>query len=124
MLLDTFAWIEFFQGTQKGKGVMDILRQSKCYTSIVSIAEIVNWCIRNGLDKEYYIKVVEKNSLVLNLKKEIVILAGIMNYEQKKGIKNWEMLDSLICATSRVYKLKLLTGDSHFKHLEDVEFLK
>ncbi len=52
----------------------------KCYTSIVSIAEIVNWCARNNLDKDYYIKVIENNSFVINLKRSIVILAGRINF--------------------------------------------
>jgi len=123
MLLDTSAWIDFFQGTEKGAKVKNVLKEDKCYTSIVSIAEIVNWCEKNNIDKKYYLDVIEKSSFIINLKKDIVILAGIINYENKIKIKNWGMLDSFIYATGRIYKLKILTLDHHFKDLEGVDLV-
>ncbi len=123
MLLDTSAWIDFFEGNKGGGKVKEILENEKCYTSIVSIAEIVNWCVRNNLDKDYYIKVIENNSFVINLKKSIVILAGRINFENKKFIKNWGMLDSFIYATARIYNIKLLTSDHHFKDLQGADIL-
>jgi len=42
MLLDTSVWIEFFQGTEKSKKVEDILKTEENFTSIVTLAEVVN----------------------------------------------------------------------------------
>lgn len=123
MLLDTSVWIDFFEGNKDGDKVKEILEYEKCYTSIVSIAEIVNWCARNNLDKDYYIKVMENNSFVINLKRSIVILAGRINFENKKFIKNWGMLDSFIYTTAKIYNIKLLTSDHHFKDLQGADIL-
>ncbi len=123
MLLDTYAWVEFFLGTEKGAVVKRILEKEKCFTSIVSIAEIIHWCLRNNLEETNFINVVERLSVVLNLNKEIVVFGGKINFHNKIKIKNWGMIDSLIYSTARFYNLIVLTGDSHFKNLEGTEML-
>ena len=50
MLLDSSAWIEFFRGTDNCKKVENILTTEENFTSIVTFAEIVNWCLRNRLE--------------------------------------------------------------------------
>ena len=54
---------------------------------------------------------------------EIIVSAGKLNYERKKIVKNWGMLDSFILATAQVYDLKILTKDSHFKDLPNIQLL-
>jgi len=125
MLLDTYAWVEFFKGTNKGKEVKEILKKERCYTSIISIAELVEWCLKNNLETKIgeYIKNINKISIILNLDEEIVLLAGKINHERKKKIKGWGMIDSLISATSISYNLNILTGDIHFKDLSNAKIL-
>ena len=48
MLIDSYAWVEFFDGTQKGKRVENILKEACCYTSGVCLAEISEVCERRG----------------------------------------------------------------------------
>lgn len=123
MLLDTSAWIEFFEGSNKGERVKEVLNQNKCYTSIVSLAEITNWSLKYNRDTTFFIDTVEKLSSIINTDKVIVVSAGQLNYERKKKNKKWGMLDSFILATGMVYNLKILTKDSDFKDLEDIELL-
>lgn len=124
MLLDTSAWIEFFQGTEKGREVKESLKEEN-YTNIVTFAEMINWCLRNGLESKIssYIEGIKKGSEILDLDETIMTLAGRLNYERKKAVKNWGMLDSFILATSLLYNLKILTKDLHFKDLPNVEML-
>jgi predicted nucleic acid-binding protein len=70
-----------------------------------------------------YVEIIEKASVILNITKEIAILAGEINQERKRRVKGWGMIDSMILATATFYKLKILTGNSHFKDLENVEIL-
>ena len=123
MLLDSYAWIEFFQGSEKGEKVGKILETTKCFTSIVSISEIVEWCLRNSRDPNERINRITRLSKILNLDETIVVLAGKINFKHKKFIKDWGMIDSLVYTTTRIYSLKVLTGDEHFKNLEGVEML-
>ncbi len=123
MLIDTSAWIELFLGTGKGEIVKATINETECFTSIVTIAELTNWCIRNNLENNYYIDIIEKNSIILNLRKGIVLLSGRVNFENKRKIRNWGMLDSFIYATALVYNLQVLTADRHFKGLGNTKIL-
>ena len=125
MLLDTSAWIEFFQDTDKCQLVQNKLKNEENFTSEITFAEIVNWCLRNKLEHKIreYTEGIKNGSKILMLNESIIIYAGKLNYERKKIIKNWGMVDSLILATSLLYDLKIITKDSHFKDLENVEIL-
>lgn len=124
MLFDTSAWIEFFQGTQKGKKVRQFLKAEENFTNIVSFAEVINWCLRDKLENRInsYIEGVKKGSEIIDLDEKIITLAGRLNYERKKFVKNWGMMDSFILATL-LYDLKILTKDLQFKDLQNVEIL-
>ena len=125
MLLDTSTWIEFFRDTDNRPIVQDILKNEENFTSEITFAEIVNWCLRNNIRHKIidYIQGIKNGSQILELNEAIIISAGKINYERKKIIKNWGMVDSLILATSLLYDLKILTKDRHFKGLENVGVL-
>jgi len=125
MLFDTSAWIEFFQGTRKGKKVRQFLKVEENFTNIVSFAEVINWCLRNNLENRInsYIEGIKKGSEILDLDEKIITLAGRLNYERKMVVKNWGMMDSFILAASLLYDLKILTKDLQFKDLQNVEIL-
>src|SRR3989344_6549975 len=125
MLLDTSAWIELFQGTEKTLVVKNILEKEENFTSTITFAEVVNWCLKNSKEDKIteYIEGIKDGSTILDLNEAIIISAGKLNYERKKIVKNWGMVDSLILATSLFYDLKIITKDSHFKDLENVEIL-
>ena len=123
MLLDTSAWIEFFIGSEKGKRVKDILYKNDSYTSIVTLAEVTNWALKESRDAEFLVKAIKQLSNIIELDEDMAVLAGKLNFERKKSNKKWGMLDSFILASGSIYGLKILTKDSDFKDLSDVEML-
>jgi len=125
VLFDTSAWIEFFDGTDKSRLVEDTIKTKEIFTTEITYAEIVTWCLRNKLEHKIrdYIEGIKKGSKILELNEAIIISAGKLNYERKKVVKNWGMIDSLILSTALFYGLKILTKDSHFKGLDNVEIL-
>ena len=125
MLLDTSVWIEFFQGAEKSKRVEDILKTEENFTGIITFAEVVNWCLKNNIQDKIkdYIEGIKNGSTILGLNEPIVILAGKINYERKRIEKDWGMMDSIILATAQIYNLKVLTKDSQFNDLSNVEIL-
>jgi len=124
MLLDTYAWIELFTGSTKGKKVEEIIKsETKIFISILSLAEITVWCLRNQKNVSERLEIVKKYSEILDLSEKIVEIGGRINFEIKKKEKTFGMIDSLIYATAQIYSLKLLTGDKHFKNLDDVIML-
>lgn len=125
MLLDTSAWVELFEDTEKRETVWAALNSHKCFTSIVTLAEISNWCSKNHIEDELrpYVEGIKANSQVLDASEDIVINAGKLNYERKKAVKKWGMIDSIILATAQVYGLKVLTKDNGFRDLPNVKLL-
>ncbi len=123
MLLDTSAWVEFFIKSEKGAVVKKILEIEKCYTSIVTIAEISNWAMRENSNGSELIKFVISTTKILDLNTNIAFLAGELNFKRKKIVKKWGMIDSLIVATSLIYNLKVLTKDSYFRGLSNMQIL-
>ncbi len=125
MLLDTSAWIELFQESDKTAIVKNVLETEENFTSAITFAEIVNWCLKNNIDDKIieYIGGIKKGSKILELDETIIISAGKINYDRKKIVKNWGMIDSFILATALLYNLKILTKDFHFKDLENVKML-
>ena len=125
MLLDTSAWIELFQETDRTEMVKNVLETEENFTSAITFAEMVNWCFRNKKEDKItaYLKGIRHGSTILDLNEAIIISAGKLNYERKKVVKNWGMADSLILSTSLFYNLKILTKDNHFRDLGNVEML-
>jgi predicted nucleic acid-binding protein len=125
MLLDSSAWVEFFQGAEKWETVGNILKTEENFTSAATFAELTEWCLRNNRQDmiKDYINAVKNASRIIDLEENIIIAAGRLNYERKKTTKNWGMMDSFILATSLIYNLKILTKDSHFRDLENAEML-
>ena len=123
MLIDTYAWIEFFRGTESGIDAREVMRAERSFTSVVSIAEIAEWCLKNNLRVQEYLRAITKGSVILGLDEQTASIAGTINHERKKTIRGWGMVDSLILATAVSYDLRILTGDLHFKDLPNVRML-
>ena len=124
MILDTSAWVEFIEGTERGQEVKAVLEREENFTSIVTISEITQWCLRNGRENvAATIDEVKRISQILPLTETISIGAGKLNYERKKAGKKWGIIDSIIVATAQVYGLKILTKDYAFRDLPDARVL-
>lgn len=124
MILDTSAWVEFIEGTEKGKVVRSILEREESFTSIVTFSEIAQWCLRTGReDAAATVNEIKRISRILPLTETISTGAGKLNYERKKEGKKWGMIDSMIVATAQIYGLKILTKDYAFRDLAEVQVL-
>jgi len=119
-VIDSYAWIEYFRGTKAGEKAKELIEKDSAATSVITLAELrekyltEHW---NSFDIDINF-VTTKTSLIL-LDREISVLAGRINYENKKKIKNWGMADSIILATARKLSAKVLTSDPHFKNIKD-----
>ena len=125
MLLDTSAWVEIFEGTEKGKYASEVLRKENCFTSIVTVAETAEWCSKKGLlhKTSQFFELVKAGSRLLGVDESISRRAGELNHERKKVGKKWGMIDSIIVTTAQAYGLKILTKDYAFRDLADAEVL-
>ncbi len=121
--MDTYAWVEFFNGSEKGKRVKKLLKGKTCFSCALSFAELSEWAQREGHDAARLLETVKKLSVVIVPGEETLALAGKINFVQKKKIKGWGLADSIILTTAKINGLNVVTGDSHFKEIKGTVFL-
>src|SRR6266581_5958399 len=119
VVLDSFAWIEYFNGTNAGEKVQDFLETGLALTPAIVIAELSEKHKR--LNREFGPKYdfVKARTSVVPLEEELARVAGELNFERKKRVKGWGMADSIVLATARRSGSRIVTGDPHFRDLTE-----
>lgn len=118
-VIDTFAWIEYFSGTDRGAKAKPYIEKGDSITPSVVVAELVDKCTREGTDPAERLKFVRSKTSIAQLDYELAEAAGMMRAERASKVKGWGMIDSCILATARARGLKVVTGDSHFATFPD-----
>ena len=117
VVLDSFAWIEYFNGTSAGEKVRNLLETGGVVTPAIVVAEFSE--NHKRLNREFAPKYdfVKARTRIVPLEEELARVAGELNFERKKRVKGWGMADSIILATARRTGSRRVTGDPHFKDL-------
>ncbi len=126
MLFDTFAWIEYFEGTRLGEQVRQFLEDNPtAYTCPVVLAEVISKSTRRyGEQKTLrYLDYIRENCAIIHHTEGIGIAAGRIHAEMKKRRPTFGMADAFVLASARDRGVKVLTGDPHFQGLEDAILL-
>ena len=119
VVLDSFAWIEYFNGTSAGERVQSLLEARHAVTPAIVVAELSGKHKRLNRDFGPKYDFVKARTSVVPLEEELARVAGELNFERKKRVKGWGMADSIVLATARRSGSKIVTGDSHFKDLPE-----
>jgi predicted nucleic acid-binding protein len=116
---DSSAWIEYFAGSTKGKRVKEILEgKDPVLTPSICLLEIKNKYLQEEQDFQDRIEFICNKSSIIDINTEIALLGADMKKKHKLYT-----IDALIYATSQLCKSTLLTGDTHFKDLKNVDLL-
>ena len=114
-VIDSYAWIEYFRGTESGKRAKNYIESKEAATSGISIAELKEKYLREGW--HYFdadLLFMTSVTTIVPVGKEIAVLVGGINFERKKKVKDWGMSDSIVLATAVMASAKVVTGDPHF----------
>jgi predicted nucleic acid-binding protein len=129
IVMDSYAWIELFLGSEKGKKVIEIVSSAdEVITPDLVLAEIGRKYIREGANEKEVknrLKFIEENSIVACLDADISIEGGKAYLEllekSKKESKNKPALtDSILLALARKYSAKIVSGDKIFEGMKEV----
>mgnify|MGYP001580805479 CR=1 FL=1 len=125
IVFDTFAWVEYFNGSEIGVKVKQMLelQENEIFTSIMTIAELASALKRDDRDVEISYKIVKDLSKIYFIDLELAKEAGILHVEMRKKLKDFGMIDCLILLTARKLSAKILTGDPHFKGLKEARLI-
>lgn len=125
-VLDSWAWIEYFEGSAKAEKVKEIILDSKSevFTHCVSAAEIISKAKRTGKDTEAVWTAITSNSNIVEATLEESMRVGITHAIIKAKSKNFSLADAFVLVTARKLNAKVVTGDLDFKNLDEAILLK
>jgi predicted nucleic acid-binding protein len=124
MLLDSFAWMEYFMGTRKGEKVKRSIDDDiQLYTSPIVIAEIYSKSLRTDGNAQERTDFIMKRCAVVVLDEKIAIEAAKIHAENKIKNSDFGLADAIILASARSRNMKVLTWYPHFKNFSDAVIL-
>ncbi len=127
IIFDAYAWVEYAVDGPYASRVSGILAEyEEIYTPASVVAELRDSMLKKGIpiaSIQQIIRYAEAKSRIVDIDFEIAQLAGEINFQQKKTVTGWGMLDSFVYAVAKSRGGRVLTGDSHFRNLKDVIYL-
>ena len=125
-IVDAWAWIEYFRGTEYGAKLNDILEDptTDIYTCAITVAEIISKTARDGRDVEAAYDMLLSNSQIIKLDELISKHAGLFHCKMRQTSKDFGIADAFILAAANKLEAKIITGDPHFKGLENAIMIK
>jgi predicted nucleic acid-binding protein len=130
-IIDTYAWIEYFKASEMGKAAKEFIESESSVTPTIVISEISRKLRKDiALGNETQegrlrrLEFIRATTRIVNLDFEIAIDAGGLSEDLNVKAKSWGLADSIVLCTARSLNGKVVTGDEHFRHLDDVVFVK
>lgn len=125
-VIDTYAWVEYFAGSEGGRKVRSYVESRSCATPTIVIAELSGKLLREvrgsretGEGRSRKLDFVRSSTDVIPLDGDVATRAGELDIERKQSVKNWGLADSIVLATAREGGAQVVTGDRHFADLGD-----
>ena len=88
-------------------------------TPTIVIAELSEKYRRENLAFAEDLDFIIGKTRVVSLDTKIAQKAGALSHERRRKVRRWGLADSIVLATAREYKAKIVTGDEHFRDLAD-----
>lgn len=118
IVVDTFAWIEYFKGTKKGEKVKEYLKNNEILTPVVVLLELSYKADKENWNYEKFLNFIKHKSKIIEINEEFVLNFGNLYNKTKKKIKGIGFADIIILNTAVLNNAKVLTGDPHFSKLK------
>ena len=126
-LIDSYAWIEYFMGSEAGEKVKPIIEGlEEKLTPTICLAEVYAKTLKAESMElaENQRTFIKERSALTPLDEATAIKSAEIDITMKKKIKGWGLADSIVYATGLIKGAEIVTGDTHFKNLKNVIFIK
>jgi len=130
-VIDAYAWIEYFRASKYGEVAKKYIESEDAATPTIVVSEISRKLLREiELGNETQqgrlkrLEFIRATSQIVDLDFEIAVEAGKADLDTKKKVKGWGLADSIVLCTAKNANGKVVTGDEHFRELDDVIFIK
>jgi predicted nucleic acid-binding protein len=117
IILDSFAWFEYFAGSNQGARVREALESGeRAGTPASCVTELIRKRAREKKPYQKQIDFIERKSEIIPLDLRVAKRAGC--------ISKLHFADAIVYASALENGARVITGDKHFAGLPDVELLK
>ena len=123
ILYDTSALIDFYNGNNETVKNFFIDKATENLIPTVVIAELISKIKREGQDPFQFVKMLEKNSIVLNFNVLVAKKAGGLHSELRKNLTKISLIDCMIMVHAEIENAMIITKDHHFKHYKNAKIL-
>ncbi|MBU0894153.1 MAG: PIN domain-containing protein [Nanoarchaeota archaeon] len=123
IIFDTFAWIEFFEGTKKGKIVKDFLCENEIITPLIVFLELSYKADKEHWNFREIVNYIKHNSEIIGMNENFIFSFGKLYNKVKKNIRGISIVDVVLLHTAMLKNAKVLTGDKHFKGFKEAMIL-
>ncbi len=118
-VLDSFAWIEYLKGSDRGAAVKPYVDGGEpLYTPSICLTEVKARYLRDQRDPAPSLNFIVERSFIVPLSQEIALQAA--DERQRRGLHT---VDAIVYATGLQRKMTVVTGDHHFRNLPGVEMI-
>jgi len=128
---DTYAWIEYFRGSEKGAIVKQLLNTQEGYTPSIVLAEIARKYRREGFDTDDILKrllFIASKTEVVTIDIEISLKASeiyleLLELSKKLRLRTPSLADAIVYSIAMLKQEELVTGDKLFRNIENVIYI-
>lgn len=126
VVVDSYAWIEIFIGSDHGEKALKIIQESEeAYTPDIVLAEVARKYMREGAGEaviQQRLKTIEEATEVTQVSPQIALESAkcymqLVEKARRENLTAPSLFDAIILATAKTLNAKLITGDLHFKGL-------
>ena len=122
IVVDTYAWIEYFKGSKEGKKVKKLVESNlELFTPSIVVAELSDKYRRENMEKEWEIrnKFIRFKTTILHLEEITADKAGELKQKLREKYKDAGLADAIVWSHAVDINGKILTGDKHLKLLKE-----
>ena len=124
LVVDSFAWVEYFRGSPTGKEVDRLLSLHPSATPTIVLAELSDKYAREGISGfARDMDEVDSRTMILPLDRAIAEESGRVKAEARKRIPDFPLADGIVYASAKALGADVLTGDPPFRGWKGVVFL-
>jgi len=131
IVLDSYAWIEYFLGSEAGGVVRGYLSAEETVTPSIVLAEIARKYLRERMEEKDVLRrlvFISANSTIAGINANLSVAAAkayleLLEKTKREKLRKPSLADGIILATGRALSAKIITGDEHFKGLGEVIYI-
>jgi predicted nucleic acid-binding protein len=126
-IIDSYAWLEYFMGTELGRRVKEIIdsEADEKLTPSICLAETYAKILKTEDEEKAELRrsFIKSRSALVLLTEELAVEAAKVDVSMKRRVQGWGLADSIVLSTARNRNGKVVTGDLHFRGLTEAHMI-